>query len=71
MKLISSIWFLAQQGLALRDGAGEPDSIFIHLLQLKAQDEDDSKLAGQMKGKSSKYTSHDIRDPSSHGSQST
>lgn len=63
MKLLSSIMFLARQGLALRgDGAGEPDSNFIQLLQLRAQDEDDSKLAGWMKRKSSKYTSHDIQN---------
>ena len=63
MKLISSIRFLARQGLALRgDGAGELDSNFIQLLQLRAQDEDDSKLAGWMKRKSSKYTSHDIQN---------
>ena len=63
MKLLSSIMFLARQGLALRgDGAGEPDSNFIQLLQLRAQDEDDSKLAGWMKCKSSNYTSHDIQN---------
>ena len=63
MKLISSIRDLARQGLALRgDRAGEPDSNFIQLLQLRAQDENDGKLVGWMKRKSNKYTSHDIQN---------
>ena len=63
MKLLSSIQFLARQGLALRgDGAGEPDSNFNQLLQLRAQDETDGKLAGWMKRKTNKYTSHDIQN---------
>ena len=63
MKLISSIRFLVRQGLALRgDGAGEPDSNFIQLLQLRAQDESNGKLVGWMKRKSNKYISHDIQN---------
>ena len=60
MKLISSIRFLARQGLCYH--AGEPDSNFIQLLQLRAQDESDGKLVEWMKRKSSKYTSHDIQN---------
>ena len=44
------------------DGAGEPDSNFIQLLQLRAQDEGNGKLVGWIKRKSSKYTSHDIQN---------
>ena len=63
LKLISSIGFLARQNLALRgDRAGEPDSNFIQLLQLRAEDEDDGKLVRWMKKKSSKYTSHVIQN---------
>ena len=67
MKLISSIRFLAREGLALRyDGAGEPDSNFIQLLQLRPQDEGNGKLVGWMKYKSSKYTIHDIQNEILH-----
>ena len=63
MKLISSIRFLARQGLALKgNGAGEPDSNFIQLLHVRAEDKNYGKLTEWMKRKSSKYTSHDIQN---------
>ena len=55
--------FLARQGLAMRgDGAGEPDSNFLQLVQLRSEDGEDGKLADWMKRKSSKYTSHEIQN---------
>ena len=63
LKLISSIRFLARQGLALRgDGSGEPDSNFLQLLKLSADYEQDGKLNEWMKRKSSRYTSHEIQN---------
>ena len=63
LKLLGSVRFLARQGLALRgDGIGEPDSSFLQVVQLKAWDEPDSKLADWLKRRSNKYTSHEIQN---------
>ena len=63
MKVLTSIKFLARQGLPLRgDGIGELEGNFNQLIQLRSIDESDGKLAEWIKKKSSKYTSHDIQN---------
>jgi hypothetical protein len=67
MKLLTSVQFLARQGLALRgDGKGEVDGNFNQLLKLRSKDESDGMLTEWMKKKSSKYTRHDIQNEMLH-----
>lgn len=60
MKIISSIRYLARQGLPLRGDGSEEDGNFLQLLQLKG--EDDAKLLEWMKRRVNRYTSHDIQN---------
>ncbi len=63
LKILSSIHFLARQGLALRgDGCGEIEGNFTQLLKLRASDESSVYLNAWLKRKSDKYTSHDIQN---------
>ena len=56
MKVLTSIKFLARQGLPLRgDGIGELEGNFNQLIQLRSIDESDGKLAEWIKKKCSKY----------------
>ncbi len=61
IKIISSIRFLARQGLPLRgDGSEELDSNFYQMLKLKS--EEDPRVNDWLKKKTNKYTSHDIQN---------
>ncbi len=61
IKIISSIRFLARQGLPLRgDGSEELDSNFYQKLKLKS--EEDPRVNDWLKKKTNKYTSHDIQN---------
>ena len=61
IKVMSSIRFLARQGLALRgDGNEELDGNFYQMLKLKA--EEDPRVYDWLKKKTNKYTSHDIQN---------
>ncbi len=63
LKILSSIHFLARQGLALRgDGCGEIEGNFTQLLKLQASDESSVHLNAWLKRKNDKYTSHDIQN---------
>ena len=63
LKVLSSIHFLARQGLPLRgDGCGEIDGNFTQLLKLRASDESSVHLNEWLKRKSDKYTSHDMQN---------
>ena len=59
-QIISSIWFLCRQGLALRGDGTEHDSNFNQLLALKAKE--DTNLAEWLKRKENVYTSPDIQN---------
>ncbi len=60
LKIVSSIRYLARQGLPLRGDGSEEDGNFLQLLQLKG--EDDAGLLEWMKRKVNRYTSHDIQN---------
>ena len=61
MKVMSSLQFLAQQGLPIRgDGEGEQSGNLSQLLALHSQD--DPKLVEWLKKKTDKYTGHDMRN---------
>ena len=63
LKVLSSIHFLARQGLALRgDGCGEIEGNYTQLLKLRASDESSVHLNEWLKRKSDKYTSHDMQN---------
>ena len=57
-QILSCLWFLCRQGLALRGDGTECDGNFQQLLHLKASD--DSNLADWLKRKENVYTSPDI-----------
>ena len=59
-QIISSIWFLCRQGLALRGDGNECDSNFNQLLTSK--DKEDSNLTNWLKRKEYVYTSADIQN---------
>ena len=59
-QILSCLWFLCRQGLALRGDGTECDSNFQQLLRLKASD--DSNLADWLKRKENVYTSPDIQN---------
>ena len=54
LKVLSNVWLLARQGLALRGDSDEPDFNFMSLLNLRS--EDDSKFVEWVKQKTCKYT---------------
>lgn len=56
LKILSSIRYLAQQGLALRGDGDEQDGNFLQLLKLKG--EDDPTMIDWLKRKANTYTSH-------------
>ena len=56
LKILSSIRYLARQGLALRGDGDEHDGNFLQLLKLKG--EDDPAMIDWLKRKANKYTSH-------------
>ena len=60
LKILSSIRYLARQGLALRGDGDEDDGNFLQLLKLKG--EDDSAMLEWLKRKVNKYTSHEIQN---------
>ena len=60
LKIMSSIQFLARQGLPLRGHGDDSSSNFTQLLKLRA--EDDQRLVTWMKRKTDKYTSADIQN---------
>ena len=55
LKILSSIRYLARQGLALRGDGDEQDGNFLQLLKLKG---DDPVMIDWLKRKANKYTSH-------------
>ena len=61
LKVLSSIQYLAPQGLAIRgDGTGEIDGNFSQLMKLRS--EDDPLLLDWFKKKTDKYTGHDMQN---------
>ena len=54
LKILSSVRFLARQGLALHGDSDESDSNYIQLLQLRG--EDDPKVLEWLKRRNEKYT---------------
>ena len=56
LKILSSIRYLARQGLALRSDGDEQDGNFLQVLKLKG--EDDPVTIDWLKRKANKYTSH-------------
>ena len=60
LKIMSSIRYLARQGLALRGDGDEDDGNFLQLLKLKG--EDDPAMLEWVKRKVNKYTSHEIQN---------
>lgn len=56
LNILSSIRYLARQGLALRGDGDEQDGNFLQLLQHKG--EDDPAMIDWLKRKAKKYTSH-------------
>ena len=59
-QILSCLWFLCRQGLALRGDGTECDSNFQQLIRLKARD--DTNLADWLKRKENVYTSPDIQN---------
>lgn len=59
LKILSSIRYLARQGLALRGNGDETDN-FLQLLQLKA--EEDPAVLEWLKRKTGKYTSPEVQN---------
>ena len=60
LKIISSLCFLARQGLALRDDGREDDGNFIQLL--KSNCGEGSIVTEWLSRRSNKYTSHEIQN---------
>ena len=60
LKLISSIKFLARQGLPIRGDGDESNSNYMQLLKLRG--EDDARIFEWLKKKTDKYTSVDIQN---------
>lgn len=60
LKVISSIRYLARQGLALRGSGNEEDGNFLQMLRAKA--DEDPRVNDWLKKKINKYTSHDIQN---------
>ena len=60
LKILSSIKYLARQGLALRGDGDEADSNFLQFLQLKA--EEDPAVIEWLKRKTGKYTSPEVQN---------
>ena len=60
LKILSNLWFLARQGVALRDDGQEADGNFIQLLKLRG--EDDPRIEGWIGRKTDEYTSHDMQN---------
>ena len=60
LKIISSIRYLAQQGLPFRGDGDEADANFLQQLKLKG--EDDPEILQWLKRKANKYTSHEIQN---------
>jgi len=56
LKILSSIRYLARQGLPLRGDGNEQDGNFLQLLKLKG--EDDPMMVDWLKRKANKYISH-------------
>ena len=60
LKIMSSIRYLARQGLAMRGDGDEEDGNFTQLLKVKG--EDDPAVLEWLKRKSNKYTSHEVQN---------
>ena len=60
LKVLSSIKFLARQGLPLRGHGDESDSNFLQLLKLRG--EDDARIATWLEKKTDKYTAPDMQN---------
>ena len=60
LKILSSLGFLAHQGLALRGSGGGEDSNFIQLMKLQGMD--DSRILDWIGKKSNKYTTADMQN---------
>ena len=60
LKILSSLRFLARQGLALRGSGGGEDSNFIQLMKLRGMD--DSRILDWIGKKSNKYTTADMQN---------
>ena len=60
IKIMSSIRFLARQGMALRGDSSEEDGNFFQMLRLKA--EEDPRMHEWLRKKTNKYTSHEIQN---------
>ena len=60
LKIISSIRYLARQGLPFRGDGDEADANFLQLLKLKG--EDDPEILQWLKRKANKYTLHEIQN---------
>ncbi len=59
MEVLSSLQYLARQGIAIR-GHPDEESNFYQLLKLRARD--NTKLHSWLQRKTNKYTSHDIQN---------
>ena len=60
LKLMSSLKYLARQGLPLRGSGTESDSNYMQLLYLRA--EDDARITDWIRKKTDKYTSGDMQN---------
>ena len=60
MKIVTSIKYLARQGISLRGDGDEENSNFMQLLRLRADDDPD--LLTWLQRKQNKYTSHEIQN---------
>ena len=59
-KILSSVQFLACQGLVLRGSGGREDSNYIQLMKLRGMD--DSQILDWIGKKSNKYTNADMQN---------
>ena len=62
LKILSSVRFLARQGLPLRGDMDETNSNFYQLLMLRGEDSDGPGLKAFLDKKQLKYTSHEIQN---------
>lgn len=60
LKILSSLRFLARQGLAIRGDGDESDGNYIQLLKLRG--EDDSRVLDWLKRKNERYTCADVQN---------
>lgn len=60
VKIVTSIKYLARQGISLRGDGDEEDGNFMQLLRLRADDDPD--LVAWLQRKQNKYTSHEIQN---------